>query len=125
MPSMETSSTSSSSSTRSSSTSGVFSSSCGSITVTGSGMAAPPTATVARKLHAVTLPADFRIELDCVREGNVLYGGDPFVKVVLSDAQARALDRLQREAVADDGDLARVLTERNLAQPVPPPHTEP
>jgi hypothetical protein len=73
----------------------------------------------------VTLPADFRIELDCVREGNVLYGGDPFVKVVLSDAHARALDRMRREAVGGDGDLARGLTERNLAQPVPPPHTEP
>jgi mycofactocin glycosyltransferase len=87
-------------------------------------MAAPPTATVARKLHAVDLPADFRVTLDCAREGNLLYGGDPFVKVVLTDEQARALDRLQ-ERVGEHGALARGLTERNLAQPVPPPHTEP
>ena len=72
----------------------------------------------------MTLPPDFRLRLDCAREGNVLYGGDPFVKVVLSAEQAHALDGMQQR-VGDHGALARGLTERNLAQPIPPPHTEP
>jgi mycofactocin glycosyltransferase len=74
----------------------------------------------------VTLPPAFRLTLDCAREGNVLYGGDPFVRVTLSAAQAAALDQWAAGGtVGEDGALARALTERNLAQPVPPPHSEP
>jgi mycofactocin system glycosyltransferase len=72
------------------------------------------------------LPSGFRLELDpstrLERGGAVLLGGEPFALVRLGpDQMARVQAWRDGAPVSDGGTLARVLVERNLAQPVPPP----
>jgi hypothetical protein len=74
------------------------------------------------------LPADFGVRLDPATRvaGPVLYGGEPYMRLSLTQRQAAALRRWRAgEPVGDDGALARALVEHNLAQPLPPPFAAP
>jgi hypothetical protein len=71
----------------------------------------------------VNVPPSFHVRLDpaTLRHRDSLLGGTPFTRVRLTPEQSETVDAWERGApVGAAGALARVLIERNLAQPAPP-----